>query len=153
MLSVLGTVSELVSCDLWCYPCFLLFHVSNKFNWVASPNLHAGNNSSWRNNTVRGNDGSFLDNSSFKNNRVLADVCLFLQDTWIQSASVINNDVVLDLKSGRKSVGSWCSSVQYTIVSNKNISMNTCLWKITYTTELISPLMTVPCQILTLLPI
>lgn len=129
MLSVLGTVSELVSCDLWCYPCFLLFDMSNKFNWVASPNLHAGNYSSWRNYTVSSNDGSLLDNSSFKYDRVLANVCLFLQDTWIQGASVINNDIVLDLKRGRKSVCSWGGSVQNTIVSNKNIGMNTCLWK------------------------
>ena len=130
MLSVLSTVSELVSCDLWGYPCFLLFYVTDKFNWVASPNLHAGNNSSWRNNTVGSNNGSFLDNCSFKDDRVLTNVCLFLQEAWIQGASVIDNDIVLDFKGGSKSVCSWGGSVQYAVVSDKNIGMDAWLWEI-----------------------
>ena len=130
MLPVLGTVSKLVSCDLWSYPCFLLFYVTNKFNWVSSPNLHAWNHSSWRNNTVGSNDGSFLDNCSFKYDRVLTNVCLFLQETWIQGASIIDNDIVLDFKGGSKSVCSWGGSVQHAVVSDKNIGMDAWLLEI-----------------------
>ena len=111
LLSVLTTVSKLISCNLWCYPCFLLFHMTDKFNWVTSPNLHAWNDSSWRNNTVCCNNGTFLNNRSFKDNWILTNEGFFFQNAWIKSASVLNNNIILDFKYSWKSTWSWSSSM------------------------------------------
>lgn len=124
LLSILIAVSQLFPCLLWGNPSLLLLHMSDELNWVAAPHLHRRHQSSWRHYTVGWDDGSFLNHSSFQNNRIVSNVSFLLQDAWIQSASVLNNNIILNLQMCRKPWRSWSSSMQHAVVTDIYISVN-----------------------------
>ncbi len=150
---VLVTVPPLLTGLLRGHPCLLLLNMSDKFNWVSAPHLHRWNQSSGWNHAVWRNNCTFLNDGTFQNDRVVSNVCLFLQNAWIQSASMLNDNIILNFDVCRKTWCGRCSGMEHAIVANEDVGMNP--WWVrqkSYITALISPLMTVPCQTVTWLP-
>lgn len=142
----------MLSCDLWGHVGFLLLHVPDELYWVASPDLHWWHHSSRGNHAVGSNYSPLLDDGSLKHDWVLSDVGFFPQSAWVQGASVLYHTIILNLQDSAQPRGCRCSSMKNAVIANIHIIMNPENKSWFYMTALISPLMTVPCQILLSLP-
>ena len=142
----------MLSSNLWGHVGFLLLHIPNELDWVASPHLHWWDYSSRGNNAVRSNYSSLFDDGSLKHDWVLSDVGFFPQSAWVQGASILYHTIILNLQDSPQPWGCGCSSMKNTVIANIHVIMNPDNKYWFYMTALISPLMTVPCQILLSLP-
>lgn len=140
------TVNICVSAVIESHKGFLLKRLSYIFNWVSAPDLTFLDNSSWRNYWIWSYDASFLEDSAFHDNWVVTYINSFFYVTWIKSAIILNYSVSFNCKVSCESSGWWGCGMQDTIVSYTYILNETAL-RNSYLTLLISPLITVPCQI------
>lgn len=77
-------------------PAFLLLSPSDILDRISAPHLSFLDYSARWNNAVRRNDGSLLQDSTLKDNRVVADVNTFLDGAGVKRAIVLDHVVSLD---------------------------------------------------------
>jgi hypothetical protein len=100
---------------------FLLFCFSNVFDWVSSPYLTLFDYSSRRDYTVRSNDGSFLQDGSFQNDRVMPDVHSLLDCAGVKGAIILDDVISFQEKLSPKTSGRSCSRMKDAIVPDADI--------------------------------
>ncbi len=135
-----------VASIIQCHKPFLLLCFSDIFNRIASPYLSFLDNSARWNHTVWCNNSSLLKNSSLQNNRIMSNIHLLFNCTGVKSAVVLNYSVTFYQELGSQSSGRCGSCMKYTVITNTYISNQSTL-NTNYVILLISPRMTVPCQI------
>ncbi len=78
LLSVLVAITELLTSLLRSYPRLLLLYMTDELYWIATPYLHRGHHTSWRNHAVGSDDGPLFDHCSLKYDRIVPDIRFFL---------------------------------------------------------------------------
>lgn len=111
-----------VSCVIKRDPTFLFLSLSDILDWVSAPNLSFLHNSPRRNNAVRGNNSSLLQDRALQDNRVMTDVNTFFDCAGVKGAIVLNDVISLDEQFRAKSSGRVGSSMKDAIVANANIA-------------------------------
>lgn len=103
-------------------PAFLLLSPSDILDRVSAPHLSFLDYSSRWNNAVRCNDGSLLQDSTLKDNRVVADVYTFLDGAGVKRAIVLDHVVSLDEQLRPESGGRVGCGMQDAVVANTDVA-------------------------------
>ena len=134
-----------ISCVVQRDPAFLLLRPSDILDWISAPHLPFLHNPAGRHHAVGRDDGSLLQDGALEDHRVMADVHAFLARAGVERAIVLDDVVSLDQQLRAEPSGRVGSSMEDAVVANADIADQPESSK-RYVTLLISPRMTVPCQ-------
>jgi len=124
----------------------LLQRMPYVFDRVAAPDLPLLHHSPRRHNRVRSNDAPLLKISSLHDNRIVTHIGPALQVAGIQSAVVLDNIVPIKSQFSSQASRGGSRSMQDTIIADADIFSES-IFYFKYVILLISPRITVPCQI------
>lgn len=74
----------------------MFLRLSDILDWISTPHLSFLDYSAGRDNAVRCNNGSLLQDSSLKDHRVVSDVYTFLDGAGVKRAIVLDHVISLD---------------------------------------------------------
>ena len=114
-------------------------------DWVAAPDLPLLDHSPGRHNRIRGNNTALLKDSPLHDNWVVTHINSVLQVAGVQSTVVLDNIVPLESQLSPKSSRGRSCGMQHTIIANADVLSEPILL-IEYVILLMSPRMTLPCQ-------
>lgn len=87
-----------------------IFHITDVFDWVAAPDLHRRDHSSWWHNTIWSNYASSLQDSALHDNSVASNEDIIVNCTTVEGAIWLYDDIALDTKESRHAIWNTGSS-------------------------------------------